>query len=204
MAVALDRALTGRRARPAVRAVARVTVLLASTAMLSVLVSDSVGGRFRREPGVAVDASGRIAVRVPDQWRAAAGSWAGPAEAGGEGGPALLVSPDPTRWNADATMPGAFVWLAGSAAAADTPTAFLARRPHAGCAADSRRDSRQAGIDWVVAVFRCTDSRGRLVEAAGTGPGGAGLVYVQIAPPPGSGPAFVDTLLAGVRVRGRD
>ena len=39
-----------------------------------------------------------------------------------------------------------------------------------------------------------------IVEAAGPAPGDAGLVYVQIAPPAGSGPAFVDALLAGVRV----
>jgi hypothetical protein len=39
------------------------------------------------------------------------------------------------------------------------------------------------------------------VEAAGLGPDGAGLVYVQLTPPAGSGPAFVDSLLAGVRVR---
>jgi eukaryotic-like serine/threonine-protein kinase len=32
-------------------------------------------------------------------------------------------------------------------------------------------------------------------------PGGDGLVYVQIAPPANSTPAFVDTLLAGLRVR---
>jgi hypothetical protein len=40
-----------------------------------------------------------------------------------------------------------------------------------------------------------------IAETAGIGPGDAGLVYVQIAPPAGSGPEFVDTLLAGVRVR---
>jgi hypothetical protein len=40
-----------------------------------------------------------------------------------------------------------------------------------------------------------------VVEAAGRAPGDAGLVYVQIMPPVGSGPAFVDALLAGIRVR---
>jgi hypothetical protein len=40
-----------------------------------------------------------------------------------------------------------------------------------------------------------------VVEAAGAAGGAAGLVYVQIAPPAGSGPEFVDRLLAGVRVR---
>jgi hypothetical protein len=41
-----------------------------------------------------------------------------------------------------------------------------------------------------------------LVEAAGIGPAGAGLVHVQIAPPASNAATFVDTLLAGVRVRG--
>jgi hypothetical protein len=63
------------------------------------------------------------------------------------------------------------------------------------------RRSRQAGIDWVIAAFACTGPRGPLVEAAGTTPAGGGLVYVQIAPPAADGPAFVDSLLAGVRVR---
>jgi hypothetical protein len=64
------------------------------------------------------------------------------------------------------------------------------------------RTSRQAGIDWVIAHYSaCPDGRGRLVEAAGTGPGDAGLVYAQIAPPADSEPTFVDTLLAGVQVR---
>ncbi|GAA4469070.1 hypothetical protein GCM10023170_083910 [Phytohabitans houttuyneae] len=47
----------------------------------------------------------------------------------------------------------------------------------------------------------CPGAKTVIVETAGVGPGDAGLVYVQIAPPAGSGPAFVDTLLAGVRVR---
>jgi hypothetical protein len=40
-----------------------------------------------------------------------------------------------------------------------------------------------------------------LVEAAGMGTAGAGLVYVQVVPPADSDSTFVDTLLAGVRVR---
>ncbi|MEU0154189.1 hypothetical protein [Micromonospora fulviviridis] len=39
-----------------------------------------------------------------------------------------------------------------------------------------------------------------IVEAAGRADSPAGLLYVQLTPPPGSGPDFVDALLAGVRV----
>ncbi|MEW2332537.1 hypothetical protein AB0880_32660, partial [Micromonospora chersina] len=41
---------------------------------------------------------------------------------------------------------------------------------------------------------------GPRVEAAGRA-APAGLLYVQLTPPPGSGEDFVDALLAGVRVR---
>jgi eukaryotic-like serine/threonine-protein kinase len=53
----------------------------------------------------------------------------------------------------------------------------------------------------VIAEYDRADGRGRLVEAAGAGSDDAGLVYVQIAPPASSAPAFADVLLAGVRVR---
>src|SRR3954453_2219905 len=79
--------------------------------------------------------------------------------------------------------------------------ALIAQVPHARCTPAPVRRSRQAGIDWMIAAFSCSDRRGQLVEVAGAGPAGAGLVYVQIAPPASSAPAFVDTLLAGVRVR---
>jgi hypothetical protein len=148
-----------------------------------------------------VDATGRIAVRLPDGWRAEAGHWDGPDGPGTSADPALVVSSDPARWGADTAVPGAFVWLSRTSAFVDRPAAFVAGRPHTGCDAAPVRRSRQARIDWVIADFRCADGRGRMVEAAGTGTAGAGLVYVQIAPPAGSDPAFVDTLLAGVRVR---
>jgi hypothetical protein len=39
-----------------------------------------------------------------------------------------------------------------------------------------------------------------IVEIAGVEARGAGLVYVQVAPPAGTGPSFVDDLLAGIRI----
>jgi eukaryotic-like serine/threonine-protein kinase len=201
LAAALDKATAPPRTRPVVRAASRVTMVVASAAMVAVLASDAVGDRFSRQPGVAVDASGRISVRLPDGWHARTGRWAWPGQLDGPRYPALLVSPDPSRWRTDEAVRGAFISLARDDPAGRTPAAVIAQLPHAGCTPAPTRRSRQAGIDWVVAAFSCPEPRGRLVEAAGTGPAGAGLVYVQIAPPAGSAPAFVDTLLAGVRVR---
>jgi tRNA A-37 threonylcarbamoyl transferase component Bud32 len=201
LAAALDRATAGPRGRPLVWAATRAAMVLASVALVSVLAADSVNVRFWRQPGIAVDATGRIAVRVPDQWRAGAGQWAGPDGAGAPAEPVLVLSPDPARWAADTAAPGAFVWLSRDSRFVDAPASFVAGRPHAGCAAAPVRRSRQARIDWVIADFRCPDARGRLVEAAGMGTAGAGLVYVQVVPPAGSDSTFVDTLLAGVRVR---
>ena len=98
-------------------------------------------------------------------------------------------------------MRGAFFWLAPDGKMGREPAALIAQVPHARCTPAPVRRSRQAGIDWVIAALSCSDRRGQLVEVAGAGPAGAGLVYVQIAPPASSAPAFVDTLLAGVRVR---
>lgn len=52
----------------------------------------------------------------------------------------------------------------------------------------------------MVAAFACPGGRPVIVEAAGRA-APAGLLYVQLTPPPGSGEDFVDALLAGVRVR---
>jgi tRNA A-37 threonylcarbamoyl transferase component Bud32 len=201
LAAALDRATTRPRARPLVRAATRVTMVVASAALVSVLASDAVGGRFPRQPGVAVDATGRISVRLPDGWRAVPGRWAWPGDPGGPRHPALLVSPDPARWRTDDAVRGAFVLLAGDGTTDRTPAALIAGLPHTGCAPAPVRRSRKAGIDWVIAAFDCPGRQARLVEAAGTGSGGAATVYVQIAPPASNAPAFVDTFLAGVRVR---
>ena len=201
LAAALDRATARPRAKPVVRAATRVTMVFASAALGSVLASDAVGGRFSRQPGVAVDATGRISVELPDGWRAMTGRWAWPGDPDGTRYPALLVSPDPARWRTDDAVRGAFFWLAPEGKAGREPAALIAQVPHARCASAPVRRSRQAGIDWVIAAFSCSDRRGWLVEVAGAGPAGAGLVYVQIAPPASNAPAFVDTLLAGVRVR---
>ena len=199
LAAALGGAMRERRVTRLARVTARVTMAFASAALVSVLASDAVAGRFSLQPGVAVDASGRISVRLPDGWRAATGRWPGPENPGGSPYPVLLVSPDPARWQGDDAVPGAFIWLPRDGAARRPPAEFLARLPHADCTPAPVRRGRQAGIDWLIAAFTCSD-RGRLVEAVGTGAGG-GLVYVQIAPPAGDASAFVDTLLAGVRVR---
>jgi hypothetical protein len=57
-------------------------------------------------------------------------------------------------------------------------------------------------VEWVIARYaNCGSGKPAVVEAAGLAAGGAGLVYVQIAPPPGSDSNFVDNLLAGIRIR---
>jgi eukaryotic-like serine/threonine-protein kinase len=201
LAAALDRAIAGSRAKPAARAATRVAMVFASSVMVSVLASDAVGSRFWRQPGVAVDATGRISVGLPEGWHAMTGQWTRPGNSDDPPLPALLVSPDPARWRVDDAVRGAFISLARDDTAAGAPAALVAGIRHGGCTAAPVRRSRQAGIEWVIAAFTCTDRRARLVEAAGTVPSGAGLVYVQIAPPARNAPAFVDTLLAGVRVR---
>jgi tRNA A-37 threonylcarbamoyl transferase component Bud32 len=198
MGAALDRAI---RAKPPAHGVTRTAMVVASALTVSVLASDTVSGRFTEQPGVAVDSTGRISARLPAGWHAMTGRWAGPGNPGGPRYPALVMSPDLARWRIDDGVRGAFFWLAPDGSADRVPEAFLARRPHADCTPAPVRRSRQAGIDWVIAAFRCTDRRGRLVEAAGTGPDGSGLVYVQVAPPVSNASAFVETLLTGVRVR---
>jgi hypothetical protein len=201
---ALDRASVGRtRAGPAVLAVGRTAMGLASVGVVGVLASDSIGEHLRWQAGAAVDARGQISVQVPDGWAAATGYWTRPQDAGGQRGPAVVVSPDPARWALGTTVPGAFFWLEENGAATTTsPSAFIAGRPHAGCVAAPMRTTKQAGLNWLIAGYRdCANGRAQLVEAVGTRPGDTELVYAQIAPRPGSPRAFVDTLLAGVRVR---
>ena len=192
---ALDRALRGpARAGPLTRAgLAAVSIVL-----LGAAVSDSVTGRFVDRPGTAVDAAGRMAIALPEGWQARTGPW-DPSAAGGHGGSALVLSPDPDRWRADPGVPGAFVGR--TAAAGVTPQAYLARRQHSGCTAAPVRTARLAGIDWLIADFRdCPDGRRLIVEAAGARPGAPGLLHVQLTPGPDGTPP-VDTLLAGVRLR---
>jgi tRNA A-37 threonylcarbamoyl transferase component Bud32 len=208
-AVALGRATTARpaTATPAAtiavprrrRAVALAAVL---TAVGAAMVSDSVGSPPRPAAAVAVDATGRITIVLPRGWRAEGDGWEERRETSGALEPALAVSPAPDRWKTDPAVPGAFIGLSRELATRTTPAAFIAAHRHTGCVAAQVRTSRQAGIDWVVAHHSsCPGAKTVIVETAGVGPGDAGLVYAQIAPPAGSGPAFVDTLLAGVRVR---
>ena len=187
---ALDRATS---ARPAGRG--RTAAVLAATAaaIVALLASDSVGGRFTGRPGLAVDAAGRLAIATPPGWHARAGEWTGPV--GAKPGPALVISPDPDRWPTDPTLPGAFVWVSGGGGSRER---FLAGRPHAPCTAEPVRSS----AEWLIAGFSaCPGARVAIVEAARAGPAGSGVVYVQIGLPASPGPAFVDSLLAGVRVR---
>ncbi|SCL54335.1 serine/threonine-protein kinase [Micromonospora chersina] len=172
-------------------AVAVVLVALAATA------GDAAG----RTPAGAVGRSGPLTVALPAGWRADGSGWAGQYGDDGELEPALVVSPDPGRWAADPGLPGAFVGLSAGTARRTTPEGFLAERPHADCAAAPVRRTRQGGVDWVVVAFACPGDRPVIVEAAGRAAGPAGLLYVQLTPPPGRGPDFVDALLAGVRVR---
>ncbi|MFV2112989.1 serine/threonine-protein kinase [Micromonospora sp. LOL_025] len=191
-----------RRVRARVRPVARRRLgvlalgVLALAGAASTAGDGATGGR-----DTTSWTSGPVTVRLPPGWRAAGTGWAGRYGDDGRLEPALVVSPDPHRWAADPTVPGAFVGLSAGLAARTTPAGFVAERPHAACAATPVRRTRQAGVDWVVARFTCEQGRPEIVEAAGLAPGRAGLIYVQVTPPAGSRADFVDTLLAGVRVR---
>ncbi|HEU4426270.1 MAG TPA: serine/threonine-protein kinase [Pilimelia sp.] len=199
---ALDRAtaVTGAviRHRPAMVAAAALALL----AVMAAVAADAVRMRPRGGPGTGQDTTRRITVTLPEGWRVAGSGWAGQRDAAGRLEPALVISPDPGRWPRDPAVPGAFVGLSESIAARTSPARYLGEHPHAECTASPLRISRQAGVAWVVAEFTaCREGKPVIVEAAGTGPDGAGLVYVQIAPPAGRGPEFVDELLAGVHVR---
>ncbi|KAB1909225.1 serine/threonine-protein kinase [Micromonospora sp. AMSO31t] len=173
----------------------------AAVAVLLVALGATAGDAAGRTPTGAVARSGALTVALPAGWRAGGTGWAGQYGDDGELEPALVLSPDPGRWGADPRLPGAFIGLSAGTARRTTPEGFLAERPHADCAAAPPRRTRQAGIDWLVAAFACPGVRSVIVEAAARAAGPAGLLYVQVTPPPGSGPGFVDDLLAGVRVR---
>ncbi|MFG3599600.1 protein kinase domain-containing protein [Micromonospora chersina] len=169
-------------------------------AVVIVALAATTGDAAGRTPAGAVGRSGPLTVALPAGWRADGTGWAGQYGDDGELEPALVVSPDPGRWAADPAVPGAFVGLSAGTARRTTPEGFLAERPHADCAVAPLRRTRQGGVDWVVAAFACPGGRPVIVEAAGRA-APAGLLYVQLTPPPGSGEDFVDALLAGVRVR---
>ncbi|SCG73553.1 serine/threonine-protein kinase [Micromonospora coxensis] len=183
---------TGRR--PARRFGLAGAVLLGT---LAVVAGDAGSGRPEGARGV----SGPLSVALPAGWRAAGSGWAGQYGADGKLEPALVLAADPDRWAADPDVPGAFVGLSTGAARRTTPEGFVAERPHADCVAAPLRRTRRAGVDWVVARYACPAGRPVLVEAAGLAVDGDALLYVQVAPPSGSGTDFVDALLAGIRVR---
>jgi serine/threonine protein kinase len=200
---ALDRAAGSVAAAAGRRRVAAAAGLaLALAASGAALAGDAADlDRTPRPPATASDPTGRLTVTLPAGWRATGSGWEGRRGPDGRREPALVISPDPARWPTDPTVPGAFVGLSATIDA--SPADFLAGRTHAGCHAEAVRASRQAGIDWVVAAYTgCAAGKPVLVESAGvaTGAAAGGLVYVQVAPPAGKGAAFVDALLAGVRV----
>ncbi|WP_444950866.1 protein kinase domain-containing protein [Micromonospora ureilytica] len=179
-----------RRAGAAVVAVAMVGV-----------VGAEPGGAGSARPVGGTYTIGPLTVALPPGWSATGATWAGQYGADGEPEPALVMSPQPRRWAADPRLPGAFVGLSASTAARATPAGFLAERTHGDCTPAPARATRQAGVEWTVVAYRCDRGRPRIVESAALHPGRPALVYVQVAPPADSGPAFVDTLLAGVRLR---
>ncbi|MEU5526512.1 serine/threonine-protein kinase [Micromonospora chersina] len=190
-------AATARAGRPPRR---RRLAASGAVAVVLVALGATAGDAADRTPTGTLGRSGPLTVALPVGWRADGTGWAGQYGDDGELEPALVVSPDPGRWAADPAVPGAFVGLSAGTARRTTPEGFLAERPHADCAAAPVRRTRQGGVDWVVAAFACPGGRPVIVEAAGRA-APAGLLYVQLTPPPGSGEDFVDALLAGVRVR---
>jgi tRNA A-37 threonylcarbamoyl transferase component Bud32 len=195
-AAALDRAVQ-RRPGGTLMAFRRTASILAAGAVLACIPSDVALPAGVR---TASDTTGQITVDLPAGWRAAGSGWAG--RIGVDGGlePALVISPDPQRWLTDPAVPGAFVGLSRTAAARTTAAGFVAEQQHARCAATPVRRTRQAGLDWVVARFTCAEPKPVIIEAAGLAAGVGALVYVQIAPDPGTIDRDVDALLAGVDV----
>ncbi|MBM7086151.1 serine/threonine-protein kinase [Micromonospora humidisoli] len=196
-----DPATPAGRAGPAAgRRVARRLGLAGVGALILVAVGASAGDAARPVADGRWGRSGPVSVLLPAGWRAAGTGWAGRYDARGRLEPALVVSPDPGRWATDPAVPGAFVGLSATLGRRSTPADFVAQRPHADCVAAPVRRLRRDATVWVVARFACPQGRPVLVEAASRA-GRSGLLYVQVVPPPGSGPEVVDALLAGVRVR---
>ncbi|MET8251530.1 serine/threonine-protein kinase [Micromonospora sp. NPDC005197] len=197
---------SGRRPpspRPGVRRPYRLR--LAGAAVVAAVAVGQVaaepGGTGSGRSAGGTYTTGPLTVALPPGWSATGATWAGQYGADGEPEPALVMSPRPRRWAADPGLPGAFVGLSAATAARTTPAGFLAERTHGDCAPAPARTTRQASVEWTVVRYICDQGRPQIVESAGLHPGGPALVYVQIAPPAGSGPDFVDTLLAGVRLR---
>jgi hypothetical protein len=191
------RAMGRRRIR-----IASLLTALASAVVVTTVAADSAPSRSSG-PRTGTDVTGRITVTLPEGWRVAGSGWEGQRDPGGDLEPALVMSPDPARWLSDPSVPGAFVGLSTVIATRTTPAQFVAEHPHARCVAQPLRLIIRAGIDWIVAEYgSCPNGKPVVVEIAGVAKDGAGLVYVQIAPPAGSDASFVDGLLAGIHVRG--
>ncbi|MFI6234324.1 serine/threonine-protein kinase [Micromonospora sp. NPDC050784] len=178
---------------------------LAGVAVVAAVAVGAVGaesgGAGLARPVGGTYTAGPLTVALPPGWSATGATWAGQYGADGEPEPALVMSPEPRRWAVDPRLPGAFVGLSATTAARTTPAGFLAERTHGDCASAPARVTGQAGVEWTVVAYRCDRGRPQIIESAAQHPGRPAVVYVQIAPPADSGPAFVDTLLAGVRLR---
>jgi tRNA A-37 threonylcarbamoyl transferase component Bud32 len=211
-AAALDRATGGRPSatpraaagrtrevgRP--RRIAAAVVILAAILSASV-ASNSTGARMRSVPGSVTNRTGQITMPIPDGWHARTGLLRDHREPDGRPAPGLAVTPEPGRWDVDPAVPGVLVVLSPGLAARTTPAGFLADRQRTSCTAAPVRTARLGEIAWMVARFTsCPQVNAEIVEAAGIA-SGAGLVFIQIVPPAGSGPDFVDRVLASVRVR---
>ncbi|MEV1072974.1 serine/threonine-protein kinase [Micromonospora parva] len=190
--------------RPSPRPGARRRLRLAGATMVAVAAVGAVGaesgGAGSARPVGGTYTAGPLSVALPAGWSATGATWAGQYGADGEPEPALVMSPQPRRWAVDPRLPGAFVGLSASTAARTTPAGFLAERTHGDCTPAPARTTRQAGIEWIVVAYRCERDRPQIIESAALHPRRAALVYVQLTPPAQSGPTFVDTLLAGVRL----
>ncbi|MDW5326522.1 serine/threonine-protein kinase [Plantactinospora sp. KLBMP9567] len=205
---ALDRAVDAgpatRKRRP-FRAGSRRhwTAALLGAAALAATAFGTLGpGWPDGDSRIGTDSTGRISVALPEGWQATGSGWIGQRAPDGELEPALVMSPDPERWPTDPAVPGAFVGLSRSLAQRHDPAGYVAEHPHAECAPIPARTVRRGDVDWYVAAFTaCRSGKPAIVEAAGLAPQAPGLVYAQIAPPADASADFVDTLLAGIRVR---
>ncbi|MEU8312406.1 serine/threonine-protein kinase [Micromonospora sp. NPDC048887] len=196
---ALRRAVAGGPAPPPPRRAPRPVPAVAAVAVTLAVAVTGAGDAIHPVAAGAVGRSGPLTVLLPAGWRAEGTGWAGRYGDDGRLEPALVISPDPGNWAADPMLPGAFVGLATGAARRTGPAAFLAGRPHADCVAAPPRRTRQGGVEWTVVTYTCPTGRPVIVEAAGPATGRAGLLYVQLVPPPDAGADFADGVLAGVR-----
>nr|BFE72253.1 serine/threonine-protein kinase [Actinoplanes digitatis] len=142
-AAELDRAVSGGGFTP----LRRATIIAAAAVVLALVPSEAA---LPEGPRTASDGTGRLTVVLPAGWRAAGSGWAGRPGGDGRLAPALVISPDPSRWQTDPGVPGAFIGLPHSAGPRPTAAGFVAEHPHASCTAAPVRHG-----EWVVARFTC-------------------------------------------------